>query len=92
MSRRKAAAARAGVRRADPLTRDRVVQKRAGTFHERFITGATSSKSYRCPGCEQLIAPATPHFVVWPEIPSLLETDGLNERRHWHQRCWERTS
>ncbi|HPU12467.1 MAG TPA: hypothetical protein PLQ19_01590 [Aeromicrobium sp.] len=91
MSKRKAAAARAS-RRAIPTTPEQLVHKRAGEFWQRFITGATSAKSYRCPGCDQLIAPATPHYVVWPEIPSLLESDGINERRHWHRSCWERHS
>ncbi len=31
------------------------------------IRGSTSTKDYRCPGCDQEIPPATPHVVVWPE-------------------------
>jgi hypothetical protein len=91
MSRRKAAAARAS-RRAVPTTPEQLVSRRSGNFWQRFITGATSSKPYRCPGCDQLIVPATPHYVIWPEVASLLETEGINERRHWHRRCWERHS
>jgi hypothetical protein len=55
----------------------------------RRITGAGSTKPYRCPGCDHLILPATPHVVVWPSVPSLAAADGLSERRHWHTGCWQ---
>ncbi|MDP9431611.1 MAG: hypothetical protein M3P91_02510 [Actinomycetota bacterium] len=52
-----------------------------GDWVVRPVTGAASTKSYRCPGCDQEIRPATPHLVVWP--------DGeLDDRRHWHKPCW----
>ncbi len=54
-----------------------------GLFRVRRITGSTSTKPYRCPGCDQEIRPATPHIVAWPD-------DGLDERRHWHTACWEK--
>ena len=48
--------------------------------------GAGTTKTYRCPGCDQEIAPGTPHLVAWP-------ADGINvgidERRHWHRACWQ---
>lgn len=92
MSRRKAAAARAQAR-AVPPTAATLVSRRDGSWWVRAITGATSSKSYRCPGCQQAIAPATPHLVVWPEEPStFLVADPLEERRHWHRACWDRRS
>lgn len=51
----------------------------------RSITGSTSTKNYRCPGCDQEIRPATPHVVVWPyEGQSAVEY-----RRHWHKTCWD---
>ena len=40
-------------------------------------------KGYRCPDCNQEIGSGTGHLVVVP----LGEPD---ERRHWHQGCWER--
>ena len=47
--------------------------------------GAGTTKTYRCPGCDQEIAPGTPHVVAWP-------ADGINvgvdERRDWHRSCW----
>jgi hypothetical protein len=47
----------------------------------RRITGSTSTKTYRCPGCDQEIRPATPHLVAWPSLD-------LDRRRHWHTPCW----
>ena len=31
------------------------------------MPGAAATKAYRCPGCNQLIPPATPHVVAWPD-------------------------
>jgi len=50
----------------------------------RRLTGATSERAYRCPGCEQDIAPGTPHVVVWPADGA----GGVTDRRHWHGPCW----
>ncbi len=47
----------------------------------RRITGSTSTKTYRCPGCDQEIRPATPHVVAWLR-------DSIDQRRHWHTPCW----
>ncbi|HET9186354.1 MAG TPA: hypothetical protein VFN80_00250 [Acidothermaceae bacterium] len=47
----------------------------------RRITGSTSTKVYRCPGCDQEIRPATPHVVAWPSL-------AIDQRRHWHTPCW----
>ena len=65
-----------------------------GDWNVRTVSGSSAAKPYRCPGCDQLIPPATPHVVVWPENPSLLAAIGgaqsLDERRHWHTACWQR--
>ena len=45
-------------------------------------------KAYRCPGCNQLVPPGTPHVVAWPDEPLL--GGGLEDRRHWHTACWRR--
>lgn len=56
-----------------------------GDWMVRKVTGSASTKDYRCPGCDQLIRPATPHVVAWP----VDEGDrGLEARRHWHTPCW----
>ncbi|AJE42555.1 hypothetical protein [Streptomyces nodosus] len=44
--------------------------------------GSTEGKSYRCPGCDQVIPSGVPHVVAWPEH------SGVDERRHWHKACW----
>lgn len=45
---------------------------------------AAGAKAYRCPGCDQEIAPGVGHVVAWPA-----EGGGLEDRRHWHRPCWE---
>jgi hypothetical protein len=52
-------------------------------YQVRRITGSASTKPYRCPGCDQLIRPATPHVVVWP----IADAEAA-DRRHWHGPCW----
>lgn len=69
---------------------ERIVDKRDGQWNVRPITGATSTKSYTCPGCLTAITPATPHVVVWPVEKALLSADAIDERRHWHTSCWAR--
>lgn len=64
--------------------------KRDGRWIVRSIAGAAAVKTYRCPGCNQLILPGTPHLVVWPEIGLLSSPSGLDDRRHWHNSCWQR--
>ncbi|WP_231988178.1 hypothetical protein [Nakamurella panacisegetis] len=53
------------------------------------MTGAAAVKAYRCPGCQQLIPPGTPHLVVWPEWVAD-DVGGVSDRRHWHTACWQR--
>jgi hypothetical protein len=52
-----------------------------GDYYVRKITGSSSTKPYRCPGCDQLIPTATPHIVAWP-------VEDIELRRHWHTACW----
>ncbi|TDC29374.1 hypothetical protein E1211_26120 [Micromonospora sp. 15K316] len=61
-----------------------VQQWRDGEWQVRGISGGSSVKTYRCPGCDQEIRPGVPHVVAWP-------ADGrgdLSDRRHWHRACW----
>ena len=59
-----------------------------------LLTGAGSDKPYRCPGCDQVIPPRTPHVVTWPAYArdSDLEPwdteSAADWRRHWHTACW----
>ncbi len=54
-----------------------------GIYTVRKVTGSSSTKPYRCPGCDQLIPTATPHIVAWVD-------DDLDNRRHWHSACWQK--
>ena len=54
-------------------------------WHVRRLPGASSTRAYRCPGCHQGIAVGMAHVVVWPANG----VGGIQERRHWHARCWQ---
>jgi len=56
-----------------------------GDWVVRMVPGATSTKTYRCPGCDQEIPPGTAHLVAWPA-----DSHGPAGRRHWHNPCWQR--
>jgi hypothetical protein len=56
-----------------------------GDWVVRQVPGAAAVKMYRCPGCDQEIMPGVAHVVVWPE-----QADGAQDRRHWHNSCWQR--
>lgn len=56
-----------------------------GDWVVRQVPGAAAVKTYRCPGCDQEIIPGAAHVVVWPA-----EAPGPEERRHWHNSCWQR--
>lgn len=55
------------------------------------VTGSAASRSYRCPGCDHEIRPATPHVVAWPTSTAWTGSNdeaALELRRHWHTACW----
>lgn len=65
-------------------THQRVEEHDDGEWVVRRISGAGSTKTYRCPGCDHEVRPGTPHVVAWPfDRPG-----GEDERRHWHTPCW----
>ena len=68
-----------------PLRRSEVVEEAPdGDWVVRPLSGASTGKTYRCPGCDQEIPPGIAHVVAWP-------ADGrgdLTDRRHWHTACW----
>ncbi|GAA2105809.1 hypothetical protein GCM10009841_24930 [Microlunatus panaciterrae] len=64
--------------------------KSDGRWVVRSIPGAAATKTYRCPGCDRLVPVGTAHVVVWPAVPSLHASSGVEERRHWHSACWQR--
>ena len=72
------------------MSGERVETFRGEDYVVRRVTGSASMKPYRCPGCHQVIRPATPHTVAWPVVPTSFASGatGLDERRHWHTACW----
>jgi len=62
---------------------DAIEEHDDGIYIVRKISGSSSNKPYRCPGCDQLIPMATPHTVAW------IEHD-VESRRHWHTACWNK--
>lgn len=46
------------------------------------VRRVSSDKPYVCPGCDLPVRASSWHYVVVPQ-------DAPDERRHWHQRCWE---
>jgi len=60
----------------------------------RRLTGSSSTKTYRCPGCDQEIRVGTPHVVTWPAYARDSDLDpwdtdsAADLRRHWHTACW----
>ncbi|NYI68961.1 hypothetical protein [Spelaeicoccus albus] len=57
-----------------------------GDWTMRRVRGG--DKAYRCPGCDQLIAPGTAHTVAWRADDVLGSDHALTSRRHWHDACW----
>ena len=49
----------------------------------RPVSGASATKAYRCPGCDQEVRPGVPHVVAWPA-----DDVDAGDRRHWHSACW----
>jgi hypothetical protein len=64
---------------------ERVEEWPDGEWKVRRVSGASSDKVYRCPGCDHEIHPGVPHVVSWPNW-----TGGEGERRHWHTACWRK--
>ncbi|MFQ6170098.1 hypothetical protein ACK8HX_00705 [Oryzobacter sp. R7] len=54
-------------------------------WYVRQLTGASSTREYTCPGCHQGLPPGVAHVVVWPAEG----VGGVEQRRHWHSRCWQ---
>lgn len=55
-----------------------------GEWVVRSVPGSAAARSYRCPGCDQLVPASVPHVVVWPAG----EWGSVDDRRHWHTACW----
>lgn len=64
------------------------VRKGGVSYIVRDVPAHRAEKEYRCPGCQQRVAPGTAHVVAWPETAAYGLTTGLDARRHWHTFCW----
>ncbi|APB01208.1 uncharacterized protein NS506_07183 [Nocardia seriolae] len=88
MSRRKARAKGAARSHREPRPLGDVFGRTAPgpgtdeTFIVRTVPGTRAIKPYRCPGCDHVIPPGTPHIVAWAQ------SGGEDDRRHWHTGCW----
>ncbi|HEY8719820.1 hypothetical protein [Pengzhenrongella sp.] len=58
-----------------------------GTWTVQRVKG--SDKTFRCPGCQQVIGPHLAHVVAWASDGLLGPTSALEDRRHWHRACWD---
>jgi len=58
-----------------------------GAWVVRTVSGAATTKAYRCPGCDHEVTPGTPHVVVWRD-EAIVDFGGVADRRHWHAPCW----
>ncbi|MFD1532176.1 hypothetical protein [Pseudonocardia aurantiaca] len=70
-----------------PLRSAELTRRESGPDGEwvvRSVSGSSSTKDYRCPGCDQLIRAGTGHVVTWPAE----EWGSVADRRHWHVACW----
>ena len=59
-----------------------------GEWFVRPVSGVSSAKAYRGPGCSQEIRAGQPHVVAWPADGARSDADSLGDRRHWHTPCW----
>jgi len=71
-----------------PAGLQRVEEHPDGAWIVRAVTGASSAKAYRCPGCDQEVRAGTPHVVAWPADGALGGFGDVADRRHWHTPCW----
>lgn len=72
-----------------PLALGPAGDTRDGTWVVRRVAGG--DKDYTCPGCHRVIPAGSGHLVTWPATPRLGASSGIDDRRHWHPACWQRT-
>jgi hypothetical protein len=92
--RRPGSPGRAGGGPAGPRP-EQVEEATDGDWVVRSVMGAAATtKTYRCPGCDQEIRVGTPHVVTWPAYARASDLEpwdtasAADLRRHWHTTCW----
>lgn len=68
----------------------RLDQKADGAWMVQSMPADAATKTYTCPGCNQVVVPGTAHVVAWPREASIGSLSAVDERRHWHTSCWQR--
>ncbi len=63
-----------------------------GDWYVQYIPAVNAKKTYKCPACERQINPGVAHLVAWQTDHMFGAQRAIEERRHWHKRCWETRS
>ncbi|RBP66357.1 hypothetical protein DFO66_103303 [Brevibacterium sanguinis] len=61
-----------------------------GQWSVQRVAGTATGKVYVCPGCGREVPSGQPHVVAWRETAAFGIEVGVDSRRHWHSRCFER--
>ncbi|WP_253720362.1 hypothetical protein [Brevibacterium renqingii] len=61
-----------------------------GDWSVQTIKGSDSGRVYVCPGCSREVSAASTHIVAWRQDARHGIEIGVESRRHWHTRCFER--
>ena len=61
-----------------------------GTWSVQNVAGNSQGKVYICPGCGQDVASSTAHIVAWRQTARHGTEVGVESRRHWHTRCFQK--
>ncbi|WP_237209880.1 ATP/GTP-binding protein [Rothia nasimurium] len=67
----------------------RVERAQDGDWYVQYIPSINAVKTYKCPECERPIRPGLAHLVVWQQDHMFGSQRAIEERRHWHERCWQ---
>ncbi|MEX3609623.1 ATP/GTP-binding protein [Rothia sp. LK2588] len=59
-----------------------------GDWFVQFMPAVNARKTYKCPECHRSINPGIAHLVVWREDHMFGRDRAVEERRHWHEKCW----
>ncbi|MGK4187242.1 ATP/GTP-binding protein [Kocuria koreensis] len=74
-------------RALDPAPR--IERDELGEWYVRYVPASGARKPYTCPGCGRGIPVGTAHYVVWKNDHLFGDQRAIEDRRHWHARCWE---
>jgi|GEM_PF-249842 len=61
----------------------------SGQWFVQYISATSARKTYVCPGCRRNVAVGSAHYVVWKNDHLFGKQRAIEERRHWHLKCWD---